>query len=154
MSFNRPNPTDEIIVNGVPFSHEDMFNVVDDFYTRVQSDPLLQIPFQSVHDWPEHIDRITHFWWIRLGGEPYSFAEYNPVQKHFFAGFNSTFLSRWLELFHETLKTHLREDQIQLWTLITQRMGQALSMKNEYFKQHFEEQQRSLGKAESQKTQL
>lgn len=134
-----PKETDEILVNNIIFTHKDIFNVVNDFYTRVQTDSLLQVPFNSVHDWPEHIQRIAHFWWIRFGGKPYMFAEYNPVLKHFYAGFNAEFLARWLQLFHATLRTHLNQSQIDLWILISERMGQALSMKNEYFREHHEQ---------------
>ncbi len=134
-----PQTTDEIIVNGVSFTHGDIYNVVDDFYTRIQGDVMLKVPFQSVHDWPEHIQRLTHFWWIRFGGKPYMFAEYNPVLKHFFAGFDGLFLSRWLQLFYETLCSHLNPDQIQLWKMVTERMGQSLSIRNEHFKEYYEQ---------------
>lgn len=138
MSRKNVPENDVIEVGGVSFTHQDIFNVVDDFYTRIQADPLLQVPFRSVHDWPEHIERLTHFWWIRFGGKPYMFSEYNPVLKHFFAGFNPTFLKQWLFLFHETFKDHLTEDQAAFWTMLSQRMGQALSFKNDVFKQHYE----------------
>jgi len=136
--MEKPNLTDEIQVNHVTFTHGDIFNVVDDFYTKVQTDSILKVPFESVHDWPEHIQRITHFWWIRFGGKPYMFAEYNPVLKHFFAGFNAHFLSRWLQLFHETLGAHLNQTQVELWKVISERMGQSLSIKNDHFKEHYE----------------
>lgn len=132
---NKPTPETEIRINGVAFTHQNMFDVVDDFYTRIQNDPVLQIPFKSVHDWPEHIARLTHFWWTRFGGKAYMFAEYNPPLKHFYAGFNDELLKRWLRLFHETLKTHLSPEQVSLWKLISERMGDSLSMKNEYLKQ-------------------
>src|SRR5437868_5191673 len=93
-------------VKGVLFSHKDLFNVVDDFYTRIQLDPVLQVPFKSVVDWPEHISRLTHFWWVQFGGKPYLFNHYNPVAKHFFAGFNQELLERWLGIFNETLQAH------------------------------------------------
>lgn len=124
-----------VSINGVSYSHQDIFVVIDDFYTRIQADAVLQVPFQSVHDWPEHIERLTHFWWIRFGGEPYLFGYYNPVAKHFFAGFNRELLARWLGIFHETLKTHLTEEQTRLWTLVSERMGEALAIKNDYFAQ-------------------
>lgn len=139
MSEERiPSDEETVNVNGVAFSHGDMFRVVDDFYTRIQQDPLLQVPFRSVHDWPEHIRRLTHFWWIRFGGRPYLFSQYNPVLKHFFAGFNQELLARWLELFHQTLQQHLSQEQCALWTLISERMGQSLTMKNELFRQEYE----------------
>lgn len=136
----RPKGRDTISINGVSYTHDDIFQVVDDFYTRVQKDPLLQVPFRSVHDWPDHIERLTHFWWIRLGGDPYLFSYYNPVQKHFFAGFNEEFLARWLGLFHETLKTHLKEDQVALWGSVANNMGKALSIKNEMYRRWYEQQ--------------
>lgn len=132
------NPHETVFVNGVTFTHEDIFRVVDDFYTRIQHDPVLQIPFQSVEDWPEHVQRLTHFWWIRFGGEPYLSAMYSPVSKHFFAGFNRDLLTHWLTLFHDTLKTHLKADQIALWKLVSERMGEALTMKNEFFRRDHE----------------
>lgn len=140
MDEPKVKPTDEITVNGVTFTHEEMFQVVDTFYTKIQDDPLLKVPFQSVHDWPEHIRRLTHFWWIRFGGKPYLFANYNPVAKHFFAGFNGVFLERWLRLFHEVLDEKLNHDQAALWKLVSDRMGHALSFKNELFKKAYEEE--------------
>lgn len=134
----RPQDNDTIDVNGVAFAHKDIFNVVDDFYARVQKDPLLKVPFGSVEDWPEHIQRLTHFWWIKLGGKPYLFTYYNPVAKHFHAGFNRELLTRWLALFHETLRTHLTPAQAALWTSLSERMGEGLSLKNEMMKSEYE----------------
>lgn len=141
MTSKKPEPQTSISVHGVAFTHNDLFKVVDDFYTRIQQDAVLSVPFQSVHDWPEHIERLTHFWWIRFGGKPYLISDYNPVLKHFFAGFNETLLKRWLNLFHDTLKSHLNEKQVGLWTEMSQRMGQALNMKNEFLKQQKQQTQ-------------
>lgn len=135
---NLPSDIEFINVNGVQFTHKDIYNVVDDFYTRIQQDSILQIPFQSVGDWPEHVQRLTHFWWIRFGGQAYLFSHYNPVAKHFFAGFNRELLARWLSIFYDTLKTHLKPDQAELWRLISERMGEGLSMKNEFFRRDYE----------------
>lgn len=127
-----PLDSDSVALNGVIFTHKDIFSVVDDFYTRIQKDPQLQIPFGSVHDWPEHIQRLTHFWWTRFGGTPYLDTQYNPPAKHYFAGFNEELLKQWLKLFGETLKDHLSAAQIEIWQLVTERMGQGLSAKNDY----------------------
>lgn len=131
----------QLLVEGVPFNHQDLFVVVDDFYSRVQEDPELKIPFQSVGDWPEHIDRLTHFWWIRFGGQPYMLNQYNPALKHFFSGFNEALLKRWLWLFHQTLDDHLSQEQANLWKQISERMGKALLQKNEFLKSRFHEGQ-------------
>jgi hemoglobin len=100
------------------------------------------VPFKSVGDWPEHIQRLTHFWWVRFGGRPYLFNYYNPVAKHFFAGFNRELLTRWLFIFHETLQAHLTPKQATLWKVISERMGEALFIKNELFKMDHQSQER------------
>lgn len=123
-----------VLVNGITFSHRDINKVVDSFYLKIQHDEILKIPFQSVHDWPEHIERLTHFWWIKFGGKPYMFNEYNPVLKHFFAGFNEALLTRWLSIFQATLAEHLTHAQCVLWTNISDQMGRGLLMKNEIFR--------------------
>ncbi len=129
-------------LNGIEFTHDDIFRVVDNFYDRIQQDPALQVPFKSVEDWPEHIRNLTHFWWTRFGGQPYLFNFYNPVEKHFFAGFNQELLTRWLFLFSETLQTQLKPEQAALWTLISERMGEGLSIKNELYKKEYEARER------------
>lgn len=139
MSFDeKKRPQEPLTLNGVLFFHDDIFRVVDAFYSRVQKDPILQIPFKSVVDWPEHVDNLTHFWWSRFGGPPYRFNHYNPVGKHFFAGFNRELLSRWLLLFRETLDQHLTPEQASLWGLVSERMGESLFIKNEFFKRDYE----------------
>lgn len=125
-----------IRVSDVVFSHSDIHSVVDTFYRRVATDPILQIPFQSVHDWPEHIERLTHFWWIKFGGEHYMLSNYNPVLKHYYAGFNDQFLKHWLMLFHQVLDEKLDPHQASLWKMISEKMGHGLSLKNEMIKQH------------------
>lgn len=138
MSNQKPAPMDSVMINDVSFSHQDMFDVIDAFYTKVQNDELLKEPFSSVHDWPEHIDRLTHFWWGKFGGQPYMFTMYNPVVKHFHSGFDREKLTRWLALFHETLNEKLSAQQAQIWKLISERMGESLSLKNEMYKKEYE----------------
>lgn len=133
-----PDPNQQVTVGDVVFTHADIQTVVDDFYTRIQNDPAMSIPFQSVHDWPDHIKRLTHFWWIRFGGRPYLLSNYNPVAKHFFAGFNTELLSRWLNIFHQTLNDHLKDEQVELWGQISKVMGQSLTIKNDFYKQEYE----------------
>lgn len=128
-----PAASDRVQLRDIEFTHAKIADVIHDFYTRVSRDPVLRVPFQSVHDWPEHIGRMTHFWWMRLGGRPYLQTIYNPVVKHFQAGFNGEFLARWLALFQQTLATHLDPEQAQLWGELAERIGQHLTMKNEAY---------------------
>lgn len=127
------SPVDEesVVLHGVNYTHGEICRVIEVFYGRVQKDRLLHVPFQSVQEWPHHIQRIVHFWWVRMGGKPYLNGLYNPGLKHFEAGFNREFLARWLEVFHESLRVHLNPKQVELWQSIAERMGEALSLKND-----------------------
>ena len=129
-----PHESEAIDVDGIMFTHGDIYKVVDQFYTKIQEHGLLKVPFQSVHDWPEHIRRLTHFWWIRLGGDPYMAQPYNPVEKHYHAGFTRELLAHWLMLFHETLESLLTQKQADLWGEYANHMGQALASKDEYYR--------------------
>jgi len=131
----KPKPTDFVVLNDIQFTHADIFNVVDLFYKQVAQDSMLKVPFASVKNWPEHIERLTHFWWARFGGQPYLDVSYNPIQKHFEAGFNKDFLDHWLGLFHTTLQQCLAADQCDLWKNISIRMGESLHFRNEMMNQ-------------------
>lgn len=133
----RPRPDDFLEVRSIRFTFQDIFTVVDSFYQEVAKDPLLKIPFQSVQDWPHHIDNLTHFWWTRFGGRPYLETSYNPVGKHYEAGFNDAFLERWLTLFKGILNQKLSSEQSDIWEAITISMGTALSKNNELMKQKY-----------------
>jgi hemoglobin len=125
---------EKVILKDVSFTHAEIAQVVNDFYTNVATDPLLQKPFSTVKDWPHHIERMTHFWWIKFGGTPYLPGFYDPVSKHYLAGFNSEFLARWLDLFERSLKKNLHSQQAQLWLIIASRIGEALTFKNEMYR--------------------
>lgn len=129
-----PAKSDFVDLNEIAFTFNDIHSVVDAFYTQVQQDLLLKIPFQSVQNWSHHVERLTHFWWIRFGGKPYLDAMYNPVEKHFLAGFNQEYLSCWLALFKQTLEAKLLPEQAQIWTLVSERMGGALMMKDQFYR--------------------
>lgn len=128
-----PKDTDFVDFDGLKFYFHEVRSVVQDFYTNVAEDSLLKVPFASVHDWPHHIERLTHFWWVRLGGEPFLEGRYNPVEKHFLAGFNSNFLKQWLSLFSITLGKLLPPEKAGLWLDLATNMGRALSHKNELY---------------------
>lgn len=130
-----PNDNDSLDIDGIQLSFSDIKQVVNRFYEQVAVDPLLKIPFASVHDWPHHIDRLTHFWWMRFGGEGYMEARYNPALKHFEANFNRELLTQWLSLFQKTLTESLPHPKAQLWLNLATKMGEALNAKNEHLKQ-------------------
>ncbi|MCB0413388.1 MAG: group III truncated hemoglobin [Bdellovibrionales bacterium] len=123
-----------VTVLGVKFGHSDIHSVVDAFYKEVAGHIRLKVPFKSVQDWPEHIDRMTQFWWVSFGGKAYMFSQYSPVWKHYGAGFNQEYLDDWLKLFHKTLKEHLNIEQMMAWKKISERMGKNLLVSNEMIK--------------------
>jgi hemoglobin len=131
----KPKKIDTLVFDSISFTHTDVFTVVDKFYSKIQHDKVLSIPFASVGDWPYHIERLTNFWWIAFGGKSYMFSQYSPIPKHFYAGFNQDFLDRWLELFIETLKENLSEKQQVVWGAMAHRLGRQLIIRNEMFKQ-------------------
>lgn len=143
MSRNKPASTAMVKVENIDFSHQDIFSVVDSFYRQVAQDQLLKEPFKSVQDWPEHIERLTHFWWIRFGGQPYMFSQYNPILKHFYAGFNRKLLEHWLKLFQKVLDEKLTQQQANLWKEISAVMGQGLNARNEMLKKQHQQQEKN-----------
>lgn len=128
-----PKPDDLVLFEGVEFYFADIFRVVDQFYKQVAVDPDLKYPFQNVKDWPEHIDHLTHFWWMRLGGKPYLDISYQPVQKHAMSGFNRDLLKVWLNLFYKTLNAQLNQHQTEIWIELARRIGGFLAAKNDIY---------------------
>ncbi|MDX9731975.1 MAG: group III truncated hemoglobin [Bdellovibrionales bacterium] len=126
-----PKETDTVWIGSVELSFVEIRDVVHLFYARVQKDELLSVPFQAVHDWPEHLARLTHFWWIRLGGKQYLSGSYDPITKHYLAGFNVELLNRWLELFEQTVLERLTEEQARSWVDLVKKMGKFLASRNE-----------------------
>ena len=135
-SENNPNKEDFVEVNSIQFSFEEMNNVVKKFYAKVAVDDHLHGPFSVVDDWPHHIERLTHFWWIRFGGMPYMDVQYDPIGKHLETGVNEGLLEIWLDLFKEVLHETLASSQALLWSEFAERIGVALNRNNEMMKKH------------------
>lgn len=125
-----PSPADTVEIDGIGIAHSSIYDVVSTFYRKVPHDPLLKEPFSDVEDWPHHIHLMTHFWWIRLGGERYLDYSYNPIPKHFEKGFNEKRLSRWLQLFDETLRESLTQEQSKKWLEVAHSIGSFLAKRN------------------------
>ncbi|MBB5373478.1 group III truncated hemoglobin [Acidocella aromatica] len=77
--------------------------LVERFYARVRQDPNLGPIFNDViHDWPEHLTKLTDFWSsVMLTTGRY---HGNPMQVHFRQKYRLTpaLFERWLELWRET----------------------------------------------------
>ena len=87
------------------FGIDDAFIVmlVENFYTRVRSDPVLGPIFdERIKDWPGHLDRMIAFWRSIL----FKSGEFsgNPMMKHVaIPRIAKPEFSHWLKLFGETL---------------------------------------------------
>ena len=104
--------------------------VVDDFYNKIQGHKSLSKPFESVDHWDEHKEKIAHFWWVALGGIPTGSYQYDPVGKHFTAGFNLDLLEDWKALFSEVCSRHLDSGLAQEWGNRVQLIGDNLLRQN------------------------
>lgn len=105
--------------------------VVDDFYSRVQAHPTLAEPFRRVEDWPEHKRRLTHFWWISLGGERYRDDQYRVAPLHVPLGITDELVDDWLALFETTLHDHLPPELAEAWMTRARNMGRSIRMLGE-----------------------
>lgn len=105
--------------------------VVDDFYNQVQTHPTLSKPFSIVEDWDTHKEKIADFWWVVLGGLPNSSYKYDPVTKHFSAGFTRELLEDWKALFFNVLSEHLAPELVQAWQARVELIGDNLSKQND-----------------------
>lgn len=110
--------------------HDGIAEVVDVFYTRIQGHPTLAGPFGIVEDWPHHKAKLTHFWWVLLGGDPYLEVEYSVPMKHFLAGFTEALLVDWLELFSDVQREVLPADRAEDWHHLATGMGVNLARMN------------------------
>lgn len=101
------------------------------FYSQVRQHETLSVPFARVHDWPHHLEILTHFWWVTLGGERYLDYSYQVPAKHAEAGFTPELLVDWLALFRTTLDAHLPVEQADAWFARAERIGRSLNLLHE-----------------------
>lgn len=118
-----------------PLAHqigrESIDKVVDDFYNQIQKHPTLSNPFSIVSHWKEHKEKIAEFWWVVLGGIPNNPYKYDPVNKHFAAGFTKELLEDWKALFFEVLSQHLPLNLAQAWQSRVELIGGNLLIQND-----------------------
>jgi hemoglobin len=81
-------------------TRQDIQILVDRFYEKVKSDPLLSPVFAHL-DWPKHLPVMYDFWSsILLGDNSY---QGNPFQKHIPLPITANHFSQWLLLFRKTV---------------------------------------------------
>ena len=91
-------------------TREDIKLLVDRFYDKVQSDPLLGPVFSHV-DWPHHLPTMYNFWSsMLLGDQSY---RGNPFQKHLPLAIDGQHFDQWLKLFTETVDHHFSGEKAE-----------------------------------------
>ncbi|MDG1057723.1 MAG: group III truncated hemoglobin [Flavobacteriaceae bacterium] len=115
-------------------NRQDVFFLVDTFYTKVRADKLLGPIFNEViDDWPAHLERLTDFWETNL----FFVNKFkgNPVRKHQEVDTNnnrtidSLHFGVWLRYWMETLETHFRVERASLAKSRARTMGTHLFLK-------------------------
>lgn len=109
--------------------------VVDRFYSSIQTHPTLATPFARVQEWPKHKERLTYFWWVVLGGARTRQEQYEPIPKHFAAGFSPELLADWLVLFKATVEELVPGELAGEWLALARKIGSGLVTANEAYAQ-------------------
>jgi hemoglobin len=132
---SRANPGDKVLPSGrlrpARLDEATISAVVDAFYAKVRTDPLLGPVFNSAiapQDWPQHIALIADFWSSMLLGS----GRYGgrPMPKHLRLAdvVNDAHFERWLSLFKATVE-ELCEPQIAaLFVDRAERVGQSFRL--------------------------
>lgn len=109
--------------------------VVDDFYDRIQHHPTLAGPFRIIRDWPAHKAKMTHFWWLSLGGRPYLDYRYAVMPKHAAVGVTAAQVDAWLALFDSVVRAHVTTPEwAEKWLFRARRMGDSLRLVEAYYR--------------------
>lgn len=131
MSFANDEHVELMQADRPQFSVEDIENFVNEFYGRVQRDPLIGPVFDMrIADWGPHLRRMVSFWRAVLRSErtytqspkgPPPIIHWNiPDLEH------AHFL-RWLDLFAATLHDVLQPHQAEWLAARSRFMADALS---------------------------
>lgn len=105
---------------------EEIRQLVDQFYGRIQADPVLGPIFdQHIDDWPLHLDIMVRFWSsILLGSGTYSGT---PMPKHVaLPDLDASMFHRWLELFHTTTSELPNRDMANQADELARRIARSL----------------------------
>ena len=91
-------------------TRDDIKTLVDRFYDKVKSDPLLGPVFGHI-DWPHHLPIMYNFWSsMLLGDQTY---RGNPLQGHLRLEINKTHFNQWLALFSETVDENFKGEKAE-----------------------------------------
>lgn len=102
--------------------------LVETFYAEVRQDPLLGPIFETrVHDWPEHLDKLSAFWSsvVLMTGR----YKGRPMPVHMaIPEISRTHFERWLTLFRATALTVCPEPAAALFIDRAERIAESLHL--------------------------
>jgi hemoglobin len=107
----------------------DLQRLVDVFYTRVWTDPVLGPLFNAaVGDWPEHLDKLGAFWSsvMRTTGR-YKGSPMGAHLRHASA-IRPEMFDRWLALWRETAEQELAEEDAAAVIEKAERIAESLKL--------------------------
>lgn len=87
-------------------THDWIFEVVNNFYSKARYDVLIGYHFRNIPDFDEHIPRIASFWDLQLTGKTQRNIShpFDVLNLHIKMGIHRGELGRWLLLFRQSLK--------------------------------------------------
>jgi hemoglobin len=104
-------------------SEKEISDLVDRFYAKVQSDPVIGPVFnEAIDDWPAHLTLLKSFWSsVLLATAGY---KGNPMMTHLQLPLEEAHFQRWLELFAETARETMTPSHAETVIMKSQRIAQ------------------------------
>ncbi len=113
---------------------EDIRLLVDSFYDRVKSDPLIgPIFIEVIQDrWPEHLEKMYRFWQtVLLDEHTYQGAPFVPHAK---LPVDLPHFERWVQMFNDTVNVFFEGEIAERAKWQGQRMAQMFHSKIQYYR--------------------
>ncbi|TNE78873.1 MAG: group III truncated hemoglobin [Bacteroidetes bacterium] len=115
---------------------DDIQLMVNEFYEKVQKDPLLSPIFNAViqNRWAEHLEKMYRFWQTVLLDE-HSYQG-SPFVPHAKLPLEANHFERWLLLFNETVDLHFVGPKAERAKWQGARMSEMFLAKLSYYRQN------------------
>ncbi|WP_276091458.1 group III truncated hemoglobin [Pedobacter sp. JY14-1] len=112
---------------------EDIQQLVDTFYGRVQQDPFIGVIFMRIiQDWPTHLAKMYTFWQTALLQE--HTYQGRPFPPHMKMDLNPAHFDRWLDIWRDTIDTLFKGEKAEEAKWRGQAMATMFLSKIEYYK--------------------
>ena len=107
-------------------SRDQVAAVVHHFYQQVLADELLAPFFEEIEEWPQHEGYITDFWWGVMGGQVEDPRPGAMVSGHQGLAITPGAMSRWLELFGQSIEALIPAEEAKQWQAMAQGIGRMM----------------------------